>query len=209
VSTASTANLEDRRDRPDRQRWICPDVDLRSDAVIRRGELRRKESAASVCHNEKPIEVSALGEIIYGIQRKLIEQLQRMMSQMIQPALTAAQTEPPELTPLKAMQINSSTAQLGDMRNIKTGTFWNMNPLADRTAKRSEYNAGATGQAALGGAPAALLALDKQNAADHDGQDYNSNFQDRFAGQRQRMLITPCSASVSKRTRDTWACWAR
>jgi hypothetical protein len=119
-----------------------------------------------------------------GSQRKLIEQLQRMMAQMIQPAIHTAQTEPPELTRLKGDassfldQVNSK-----DMRNLKTGTFWNMQPLADQNKQRDLlYNEGATGQAALGTAPAGLLALDKQNAADHAASDYGSNFENAVQG---------------------------
>lgn len=119
-----------------------------------------------------------------GSQRKLIEQLQRMMTQMIQPAITAAQTEPPELTRLKG-DANSFLDQVNskDMRNLQTGSFWNMRPLADQNKQRDLlYNAGATGQAALGPAPGGLLALDKQNAADHAASDYGSNFQDALQG---------------------------
>jgi hypothetical protein len=119
-----------------------------------------------------------------GSQKKLIEQLQRMMTQMIQPAITHAQTEPPELTRLKGDassfldQVNSK-----DMRNLQTGSFFNMEPLADLNRRRElNYNAGATGDAALGTAPAGLLQLDKQNAADHAASDYGANFQNAVQG---------------------------
>lgn len=127
-----------------------------------------------------------------GNQRKLIEQMQRYLLNTIGPALDAARREPADYARLRS-GATSLLDQIGtgDLRNVRTGDFWNMSSLADRTNRRNLlYDAGATGQAALGTAPSKLLSLNKMNADAHAERDYASEFQDEIEQQTSNARST-------------------
>jgi len=117
--------------------------------------------------------------------KKLMQQMQQMISTMLQPAIQAQQQESPYLTRLGQDATGFlDQVKSGDLRGIKTGTFWNMDSLANRNKQRSLVaNSAAQGQGALGTPNASLLALDRANRDAETEHDYNSEFQDQIGQQ--------------------------
>lgn len=113
---------------------------------------------------------------------QLLKQLYQYIYSNLARTQAAAAQESPYITRVGSdatnflKQIDSKDYSQG----FKPGTFWHLDPKADRTKQRDEImNAGATGDAALaGGANTGFLALDKQNRQAEFDNNYSREFQD-------------------------------
>lgn len=137
---------------------------------------------------------------------QLLSTLNSYLQQNFAASQQAAATESPYLHQLGVDATDFlNQVKSGDLRNVKLGSYFNMDSLANQQKMRGMLSdSHATGQAALGGqGNATLLALDKQNRNDEFQHDYANEFQNAIqqgVGSANQTLAALGEAEQSRRT---------